>query len=342
MQGCGTIRVIYPYLLLNHFRHHSNKVTSGGTYLSNFIYDASFYKNFTFVQFQRAAEEYHLSLYYYIIKEVRKSVKIPIIYEIDDMLFDIPKWNYASDYYEKNRGNIEKLLELSDAIIVSTVPLKKYFEKYNKKISIVPNHLPKFVWGDIFPKHLNNPREKKPRIVWAGSDNHFSSKNKKSGDFGEKLIDFIIKTTDKYEWHFIGGIPVDLHDYKDKITHHSWVKIFQYPSCVKSINADIGIAPLSNCDFNRCKSNIKALEYVACGIPGVYSDVYPYKNMTITCETEEYMISKIEELASNVDMRAKVWEKDYKRVETQLWWEENNNLKKYIDSYLNLFGKKLP
>ena len=342
IQGCGTIRVIYPYLLLNHFLYHNNKVSTGGTYLSNFIYDPMFYKNFTFVQFQRAAEDYHIHLYSHIIKEVRKYFKIPIIYEIDDMLFNIPKWNYASDYYNKNEENVKKLMEMSDAIIVSTPFLKKSFSNYNKKISIIPNHLAKFVWGDIYPKHLNEPREKKPKIIWAGSENHFSLKGNDGGDFGSKLIDFIKKTVDKYEWNLLGACPSELNNFSDKIKIHSWVKIFQYPYYIKSIDADIGIAPLSNCDFNRCKSNIKALEYVACGIPGVYSDIDPYSNMTIKCGTEEYMISKIEELASDIDMRSRTWEKDYKIVKSQLWWEEDNNLKKYVETYLNLFGKKLP
>lgn len=715
IQGCGTIRVIYPYLLLNHFSY-KDRVTAGGTYLSNFVYDPLFYKNFTFVQFQRAAEKYHLSLYNHIIREVRKYVKIPIIYEVDDLLFDIPEWNYASEYYKENNDNIKRLLELSDAIVVSTLPLKNHLSKYNKKIAVVPNHLSKFVWGEIYPKHLNEPREKKPRILWAGSQNHFSQDNKSGGDFGKKLIEFIIKTTDKYDWCLLGAFPYELLDYKDKIKVYPWVKIFQYPKTLKDIDADIGIAPLLKCDFNDCKclagdtnivtingikeikdiqigdyiwqendykkvsqivkynnkktikiktklgfelegtfnhrirsnnefkclsdlnindkvdisffefknnyqylsaplfltkkldnfdskllnedllpkikinerwgrfigyilgngyigngsgdigiscnskykdviddlkkfsreiglyeptfvvekvkknesdcykngkkidvvfnsrnlrwflsekigfsgancknlnvpdiilkspksvikefirglfesnciisrsncsfttkyknlakqiqfillgfnilskvitvknklydkfyytlilnreacdvfykeinflsaekikklknicnkkhsnafkkwclndeiieisynvkdvydiqvpdgqyymangiishnSNIKQLEYVACGIPGVYSNAVPYSNATIKCETEEYMISKIEELASNIDLRSRVWKKDYQKVKDQLWWEENDNLKKYINSYLSLFGKKLP
>ena len=48
---------------------------------------------------------------------------------------------------------------------------------------------------------------------------------------------------------------------------------------------DIAIVPLENNHFNRCKSNIKWLEYSACGIPGVYSDILPYNSCVTQGET---------------------------------------------------------
>jgi glycosyltransferase involved in cell wall biosynthesis len=168
------------------------------------------------------------------------------------------------------------------------------------------------------------------------------SDNKSDGDFGSRLIDFIKKTLDKYDWHFMGAMPAELHEYKDKLTYHEWKDTWHYPQYVKSINADIGIAPLEFNLFNECKSNIKALEFTACGMPGVYTNIEPYKFMTTKANTEEEMISKIEELASDPELRMRTWEKDYNIVKKQLWWEENDNFKKYINTYLNLMGRKLP
>ena len=81
---------------------------------------------------------------------VQTKFPIPMIYEIDDMLFDIPEWNYASAYYNKNRPIIEKLMSQCDAMITSTAKLREVYSPYCNKIAVIPNHLPKFIWGDIF------------------------------------------------------------------------------------------------------------------------------------------------------------------------------------------------
>ena len=88
-------------------------------------------------------------------------------------------------------------------------------------------------------------------------------------------------------------------------------------------------------------NNIKALEYTALGIPGIYTDIDPYKNLKFTCETDDYMIDTIELFASSVDKRKEAYEHDYKVVEEQLFWEEHDNLRKYMNAYLSLFDKKM-
>jgi len=94
--------------------------------------------------------------------------------------------------------------------------------------------------------------------------------------------------------------------------------------------------------FDNHNSNIKQLEIVACGAVGVYSDITPYKNCSLRAKNEESMISHIEKLAGDIDYRSKIYNKDYNTSIGQLWWEENDNLKKYVDSYLKLFGNRLP
>jgi len=343
-QGCGHIRVIFPFLLLNHFRQEN--IMMQGFYLTNYIQDPEFYKQFTVVQFQRAATNSHLQLIMHFKKNIQPKIPIPLIYEIDDMLYNIPDWNYASAYYNKSEDIIKKMMQSVDAMTVSTSKLKEMYSPFCKKIAIIPNHLPKFLWGDIYPSHEYKDEDEKIKILWAGSQNHFATKqivgdNVKGGDFGEGLLNFIIKTTNIYEWHFVGAMPDELIGVKTKIHFHTWKNIFEYPQYVKSLEPDIAIAPLMDNEFNDCKSNIKSLEFVACGAAGIYGDVEPYKFMETKTKTDEEMISHIESFANDIDLRAKVFRKDHDRVRGQLWWEENENIKKFINSYLGLFGKSL-
>jgi glycosyltransferase involved in cell wall biosynthesis len=58
---------------------------------------------------------------------------------------------------------------------------------------------------------------------------------------------------------------------------HSFVSISDYPEKMASLDLDIAIAPLEDNLFNRCKSNLRLLEYGAMSWPVVCSDVYPYQ-----------------------------------------------------------------
>lgn len=344
-QGCGTIRVIYPYFHINHFRHKDLMCHS--TYMMNYVSDIEWYKPFTFVQFQRSATEQHLQLVKHFKNVVQKRhPTIPAIYEIDDMLFRIPKWNYASLYYNQAEDLIKTIMGECDAMITSTAKLKEVYKDYCPKISVIPNHLPKFIWGDIYPAHDYYNEGTKIKILWGGSQNHFAMKQvvgeqNQGGDFGKELLNFIRKTINKYEWHLCGALPEELQDIKAKINFHPWEEVFNYPHLLHKIEPDICIAPLEDIEFNHCKSNIKCLEYVACGSVGVYSDVTPYKFMSLKAKNDEEMIAHIEKLAEDRDYRARIYNKDYQRVKPQLWWEENNNIRKYINTYLGLFGQCL-
>ncbi len=344
MAGVGTIRVIIPYLLLNNYKHKDISFTT--SFNQFFISDPAHYKNTTFVQFQRSATEQHLKIIKFFKKYIQNSVKnkyTPIIYEIDDLLIDIPKWNIAHDYYKKNLKYIEEMLSIVDGISVSTQPLKEVYSKYNPKVSVIPNRLPKFIWG--YPNEIKETN--KVRIYWGGSSNHFSQphlikKGITGGDFNKDILNFIIKTRKVYQWVFTGSLPLELNEYKDDIEFHNWTSTLEYPLHLKSLNIDIGIAPLEDNLFNKCKSNIKMLEYCGAGFPGIYSNVFPYQNGRLTANNDKEMISHIELLANSIDERILTYNTDRNTIGNDLYWEDNNNLSKYIDSYLNLFDLQLP
>lgn len=50
-----------------------------------------------------------------------------------------------------------------------------------------------------------------------------------------------------------------------------------YPAKLAGLNLDLALAPLEDNLFNQCKSNLRLLEYGACGFPVVCSDVRPYQ-----------------------------------------------------------------
>ncbi len=263
---------------------------------------------------------------------------LPIIYEIDDSLMDIPKWNFAHEFYTSNKKHIESILRMVDGIITSTDSLKRKYLKYNKNIRVVPNHLPEFMWdGSVCMANDIG----KPRICYPGSFNHFNQHGS-GGDFDNELIDFVKKTTHDYQWVFVGGIPSELKN-NNGIEYHPWQPILKYPKFMRSLGIDIMIAPLEHNTFNESKSNIKALESVSLGAALVCTDIEPYHNLKDPQYTTEGLIHQIQMLCANVDLRKYNWEYNYKTLKDQLYWEDDDyrNLWGYVSSYLALVGKKL-
>ena len=346
-QGCGHIRVIFPTLVLNLTRKYGYIFQL--FYTAFFNNDPKFYENFTAIQFQRAATPNHVKLLQYFRDTIRRQTRTPLLYEIDDLLTNIPEYNYAFYYYGKLINEIEQILRMMDGVIVSTDKLREEFLKYNKRVAVIPNHLPKFLWGNVTPRHESFKENEKVRILWAGSSNHIptqdihENKGITIGDFDQDLLDFIIDTVDRYQWVICGGTPGQLKGLLEdgKIEYHAWRNAIEYSAFIKSLNTDIAIAPLAYNLFNECKSNIKMLEYTAMGIPGVYTDIEPYKNAHLKAKDGQEMASHIEKLAQDVELRKYTFEKDYDTVKDRLWWEENDNILDFIQPYLNMFGKTL-
>ena len=298
------------------------------------------YKDNSVITFQRSAGPQQLDMIRHF-KAMNPGKRC--FYEIDDNLFDIPDWNFASGFYNKNSESIKTILRIVDGVICSTEHLKTVMSPYNNNINVSPNHLPQFIWGDCEYKNFEEDiMYRQPRILYAGSHNHFDTKGSNKGDFSPALIDFVSKTLEKYQWMFVGGIPASLKG-NPKIIHHEWRPVIEYPRFLKSLNPDICLAPLEDNRFNRSKSNIKALESVAMGVPLVASDLEPYKGLPGTTNNDEEFISLIEELAETPKLRRDMWAKQKEVLEDQLFWEDNDykNLFHYVNQHLRLFGKEL-
>lgn len=333
MAGCGTIRIIIPNMILNNY--YSKDYQFEAIYNNRYTACPGAYSNCSYVIFQRSATaDQHKMIKH--LKQTDPGRKI--IYEIDDDLLNIPEWNFASSFYNEKRNHIEAIMRDCDGIVCSTEELKRLLTPYNKKINVSPNHLPKFIWGDIINRDVEN---NKTTILYAGSHNHFSQDDDR-GDFSPELIRYVKDTIDLYKWIFVGGIPTSLKG-DDRIITHFWKPTIEYPRFLKSLNADIFLAPLDKNSFNSSKSNIKALEAIALGIPLVSTKFGPYKDLPYSASTTEYFIGLIESLASNPEVRRQVWQQQYDVLKGQLWWEanEHKNLLDYVNAHLTLCGKML-
>ncbi len=216
---------------------------------------------------------------------LRAQLKIPCIYEIDDYIHGLSPSNPAYQTYcapnakQKIFENINAYLREADALTVSTDYLKKLYTKYNPHIYVLPNCID----YDIFSKdHTQKPDHgEEIWLGWAGSKTHLPDLPLIIDPLKKILREFPQTKFVLGGWdgHYtnVQGRKLYLWEAipESRIITLPWVQEREaYPKMLAQF--DIGLAPLVDTPFNRCKSNIKYLEYVTCGAAVIASAVEPY------------------------------------------------------------------
>jgi len=187
------------------------------------------------------------------------------VYELDDYLPNLPLKSVHRDQMPKDvLKSLRKAVALTDRFVVSTAPLAEQFADMHGDIRVVPNRLPVGWWGQLTAQRRKST---KPRVGWAGGSSH-------RGDL-ELVADVVRELAGEVEWVFFGMCPEKLRPHVHE--HHDGVPIDKYPAALAALDLDLALAPLEDNLFNACKSNLRLLEYGACGFPVVCSDIVCYR-----------------------------------------------------------------
>jgi len=202
------------------------------------------------------------------VKEMKELSRAFRVFELDDYLTHIP---VKSAHYKTMKTpdlprNLRMALGMVDRFVVSTEPLAEQMSHLHSDIRVVKNRLPVDWWGSLTPSQRRVG--KKPRVGWGGGSSH-------RGDL-ELIADVVRDLADEVEWVFLGMCPEKLRPYVHDFQYG--VQIELYPEKMASLNLDLALAPLEDNIFNACKSNLRLMEYGACGFPVVCSDIICYRD----------------------------------------------------------------
>ena len=207
------------------------------------------------------------------IAKKAKQHGIKLIYETDDDFLDMNSSNPSFNYIQGNLANIKKLVSAADEIVVSTSELKRRFDNLNlsSNVTIIRN----YYLDNVLPlKEFSYNGNQYVKIGYFGTMTH-------NNDL-ELIHNVILRLKDIFSKK---GIQVDLEVIGASIDENvDWfdVKTMSMATFMKWIaaraNWDIGIIPLVNTEFNKCKSELKYIEFTALGVPIVASDVDAYKD----------------------------------------------------------------
>jgi len=229
----------------------------------------------------------------------------------------------------RTRDMLRACCNKADAITVTTDILAGTFSKHNKNVYVLPNYIDL----NLFKK-LDLKKDSKVRIVWQGGHSHYSDLY--------MVKDVFKRIVEKYEnveflifGYFFKGVFQGL----TRVTEVPWVQHAAYPYRLPALNADIGIAPLEDNEFNRNKSCIKYLEYGAVGMPTVASNVSPYKEVMKDGETgflasdNDEFVEKLSQLIEDKSFRKKMAKKAYEDI------KENHNADTFAYKWVEAYDK---
>jgi glycosyltransferase involved in cell wall biosynthesis len=320
--GCGWYRARQPakYINKNHNADLNLFITNymrAGEWVNDPKLRDSKYKLFVHQRQHQDPNYEHMQL-------IKKELKVPQVYEIDDDLFNVSIYSSAYVYYnnqteKKKLDNLAKYMQNIDYITTTTEPLADRLKKYNSRVTVIPNaiDLPMF---NPYLKTDKDYDKKEIVIGWTGSNTHYA-------DLLE-AEDAIAQVVNKYPnvKLLIGGwdkCPLFKNVPDNKKITVPWTTMEKYPEMLSKI--DIGVCPLEETKFNEAKSNLKYIELAAMGIPVIASKVYPYEH-TITDGQDGFLIKakganhikwvkKLETLINDREVRKQIGTNGRKLIE---------------------------
>ena len=274
------------------------------------------------------------------ILTLARAVKKPVIYEIDDLLFELPKnhIDYSTHYYTQALLSMLRAVIEADLVTTSTLPLQQYLQRFNPRIELLPNYLDDKLWAASFSKQPGDFTVQpggQTTIGYMGSNTH-------EADL-QTIAPILARLLDRYQdqlrlkfWSIEPPIILRQHPRVE------WIPIAtpnyaEFASYFSKQKCDLFVAPLIDSPFNRCKSGIKCLEYSSLGIPGVFSSITPYQSViqdgingflaASEAEWEDRLVKLIESPA----LRARMGKQAYQTVQDD--WLLSRHTERWVEAY---------
>lgn len=344
MFGCGYYRMFIPFRKLEE-KYNDFKMSATFTKHLNAIEDkekanlADFVSSNDVIVIQRRYghdwEEYAKSL----LKMGKR-----VIYEIDDCFEGIPlenlKLNAVHMTNSETRHSVVRMMRIADLVTVSTPELEYWVSKYASldKVVVLKNTLDFSMWPE---PHYGKPIPGEPLVVgFAGSETH-KTDLRALGSALEMVNDKInlSKKSTIVRFGFFGFMLREYWKMDPHVAFKLGVPFLDYPKVLSDLGFQLGLAPLKECLFNECKSELRFLEHAVCGVPVVATNIAPFRR----CINEERGIlvknkdrqwkSAIIELISNKSKRERLGRNSYNYV------NEYYNIETYVKEWYNVYSQ---
>lgn len=204
------------------------------------------------------------------ILERLQQASAPVVFDLDDNLIGLATDHSDYPALEKSIPYMRDFMPHADAVTVSTPELGKVLAPLNPNVHVLPNLINDRLWTGG-----QRSQDGKVVILFGGTPTH----SQDAAMLEEVLLELYRRHPDKVAFTFMGCAT-------ERMAALPGVRFIEfqpsYPDYARRLQQepiDIAVVPLEDTVFNRCKSNIKWLEYSMCGIPGVYAALPPYREV---------------------------------------------------------------
>lgn len=204
-----------------------------------------------------------------------KQSNIKLVVDSDDGFHSIDSTHPEHDELRSRINAFDYLLEQANEVWFSTQLIANTHKDIGHKISVVPNSLDERVWRKN-PPTGTAVGNSKMQFVYMGTATHDSD------------LLLILPALDELHRLHPDSFSLGVIGVSDTLPERSWMYPIApnrgsiYPRFVEWFTSleqfDFGLSPLVDSSFNRRKSDIKCLDYIAAGIVPIVSDIEPYKS----------------------------------------------------------------
>ncbi len=298
--GSGHYRCIYPALALRRRGHEADWRVGLPVDLEKLLPTDLSYDVYVIQMAQQRAA-------YHLLRRLSELGKVGLV-DVDDHVWAIPFYN---PFFRDFRGRdgkahwVEECARAADGVIVSTPELAELFSALNPDTFPLPNciDLEDPAWDPQVEKE-----EGRVVVGWAGSPTHLEDfrlvvpalealcrrhPEVKVAIGGPEEVYALLKDIPEGQKEFLPGVPFQ-----------------DYPAMLARF--DIGLVPLLDNAFNRCKSDLKGLEYSVLHIPFLASPLPAYRRLVeegengFLCSNTREWLSRLSLLVEDERLRRRM------------------------------------
>lgn len=267
-----------------------------------------------------------------LLERIKRS-DAAVIFDLDDDLIHMPQTHNDYKTLEATTPYMADFAIHADAVTVSTKELAASMASL-ASASVLPNLINDTVW-----QGGKRSADGKVRVLFSGTPHHAQD----AAMLEELIVGAAQKYADKVIFVLMGCATERLVSLPNVRFIEFQQSYYDYARRLQQEEIDIALVPLEDTPFNRCKSNIKWLEYSICGIPAVYAALPPYADVEqgrtgLLARARADWNEALDVLIREPGLRVSIAEEASKRVRRS--FSLSNNVGQYLEFYESVLDEK--